>query len=80
VEEAEGGFFHRAGEFLGLVGRERPVALSWDEAGPEEPGPWFRSVAMDLPNVEPGTYDIRLEVVSPGRTTLVAEREVRVGR
>jgi hypothetical protein len=80
VEEAEGGFFHRAGELLGLVGRERPVALSWDEAGPEEPGPWFRSVAMDLPNVEPGTYDIRLEVVSPGRTTLVAEREVRVGR
>jgi hypothetical protein len=80
VEEPGGGFFRRTGELLGLLGRERPVSLSWDEPGPERPGPWFRSVSMDLPDVEPGVYDVRLEVVAPGRTPLVVEREVRVGR
>jgi len=78
VEESGGGFLRRAGEFLGLGGRERPVSLSWNEPGPARPGPMFRSVSMDLPNVETGVYDIRLEVVSPGRTTLVGRREVRV--
>ena len=78
VEEPGGGLFRRTGELLGILGRERPVALSWEEAGPALPEPVFRSLSIDLPDVEPGVYDLRLEVVSRGRTTLVSEREFRV--
>lgn len=73
-----GGFFRRVGESLGLVDPDRPRTLEWEEEGPEEPGPTFRSVVLDIPGVEPGRYRLRLEVTTPGRTTLVVERPIEV--
>lgn len=78
VDEEGGGFFHRAGELLGLVDREDPRILAWAEAGPSAPGPSFRSVFMELPELDPGSYVLRLQLVTPGRSPMVTERRLQV--
>jgi hypothetical protein len=78
LETPEGGFFHRAGRWLGIVGDDPTQALGWEEPGPETPRPVFRSVEMELPEVDPGSYLLRLELGTVGRGTLVAERRIEV--
>lgn len=76
-----GGFFRRAGRFLGLVGDPWTQDLRWTEEGPSTPGPAFRATRLTLPgDMEEGAYLLRLEVGMEGRQTLVAERAVRVTR
>lgn len=78
LEREGGGFFRRVGETLGLVDGERPRVLEWEEPGPDRPGPTFRSVAMDIGEVEPGLYRLRLEVTTRGRSPMVTERTIVV--
>jgi len=76
LEAADRGFFRRIGEGLGLVDRERPLALSWDEPGPQRPAPMLRHLALDLPDVEAGTYRLVLRARITGRTTLESSTEI----
>lgn len=78
LEESPGGFFRRAGRFFGLVDDPEELILEWDETGPEETGPVFRSLFLDLPDLEPGSYRLRLELGTSGRNTVVSERVVHV--
>jgi hypothetical protein len=75
VDRADRGVFRRIGERLGVVGRDRPLALSWEEPGPERPGVHLRWTDLELPSADPGRYRVRLEASLVGRGTLVAERE-----
>jgi hypothetical protein len=79
LEAADRGFFRRIGEGLGLVDRDRPLALSWDEAGPQRPAPMLRHLALDLPDVEAGTYRLRLRARITGRATLESTTEIVIG-
>ena len=72
------GFFGRIGRWLGFGGREEPLELAWSEAGPSEIGPWFRSVEVTIPEVDPGKYVFRLEVTARGREELVRTRMVEI--
>lgn len=72
------GFFGRLGRWLGIGGREVPLQLGWTEPGPSGIGPWFRSVEVTIPDVNPGEYVLRLGVRAPGREELVQTRLVEI--
>lgn len=74
------GFFGRIGRWLGFSSREDPLRIAWEEPGPSEVGPWFRSIQVTPPSVEPGLYIFRLEVTTRGRETLVQTRVVEIFR
>ena len=76
VEEADAGLLRRAGQWLGLLGPARAQQIEWEEPGPERPGPALRGVELEIPEVVPGWYVVRLEVRTAGREPLV--RELRV--
>ena len=71
-------FFGRIGRWLGFGGREEPLQIGWSESGPSEIGPWFRSVEVTIPEVDPGQYVFRLVVTARGREELVRTRVVEV--
>ena len=71
-------FFGRIGRWLGFGGREEPLQIVWTESGPSERGPWFRSVEVTIPDVDPGEYFFRLGVTAPGREELVQTRAVEI--
>jgi hypothetical protein len=74
-----GSFFGRIGRWLGFGGgQEAPLQLEWSERGPSEIGPWFRSVEVTIPEVDPGKYVFRLEVTARGREELVRTRMVEI--
>jgi hypothetical protein len=78
VDQADRGLFRRLGERLGVVGRDRPLSLSWEELGPGRPGPQLRWTDLELPDLDEGTYRVRLEADLPGRAGVLAESVFRV--
>ena len=80
VERTDRSLLGRIGGFLGISDPPRPLALSWQEPGPSEPGPVFRSLALDIPDLEEGEYEIRLVLRTAGRSEAVTARAFRVGR
>jgi len=77
VEKDERGFIDRAGAFLGLFGNGPELRLSWTEAGGGE-GRHFRATDLELPDLDPGRYVLTLDVGLSGRTTMRAEKLLRV--
>lgn len=78
VERTDRGVVRRIGEFLGLADRPQPLALSWEEPAPDEPGPAFHYLELDLPPLDPGEYRIRLTLSTADRTDAVAVRTFEV--
>jgi hypothetical protein len=71
-------FFGRIGRWLGFGGREEALQIGWSEPGPSKMGPWFRSVEVTIPEVDPGRYVFRLGVTAHGREELVRTRAVEI--
>ncbi len=71
-------FFGRIGRWLGFGRPEEPLHIDWNEPGPSRIGPWFRSVDVTIPDVDPGEYVFRLKVTAPGREELVQTRVVEI--
>jgi hypothetical protein len=61
VERVDRNLVQRLGGLLGLSRPARPLSLRWEEGGPQEPGPLFRAVDLDVPGLEPGRYEVRLQ-------------------
>ncbi len=79
VSRERDGVLGRVGRWLGLAdGADGPLRVGWSEPGPSERGPWFRSVDVDIPELEDGVYVLRLEVSMRGREPLVRTRTVEV--
>ena len=72
------GFFGKIGRWLGLGGREEPLRIVWREPGPSDMSPWFRSIEVTIPEVDPGEYLFRLKVTTLGRGELVRTRLVEI--
>jgi hypothetical protein len=79
LDRADRGLLRRAGERMGLLESEPPLVLSWEEGGADPPGPLFRAVTLDLAALDPGEYELRLELDLTGRTPAVARRVIRIG-
>jgi hypothetical protein len=71
------GLLQNLGQWLGVSRPEEPVRISWEEPGPAA-GPSFRTLTVDLPQLDDGEYLLRLELDSPGRATLSSERRLQV--
>ena len=80
VEKVAAGFLRRAGRWLRILGSPRVRRVEWEEVGPDRQGPALRSVEVDLPDLDPGSYEVRLEVRSPRGALLARTRAVEVRR
>ena len=78
VETRDEGFFTRAVRWLGFGGGREKVMIGWEEGGPEERGPLFRTFSIGLPDLEPGQYEVVIEVSAMGRSPLEARRAFTV--
>jgi hypothetical protein len=78
VTRTGAGFFGRVGEWLGVSEPDAPLRLTWEEPGPARPGPSFRTLTVQLPELERGDWVLRLELSIPPRPLLASERTLRV--
>tara|TARA_B100000809_G_scaffold46774_2_gene41227 strand:- start:29752 stop:31485 length:1734 start_codon:yes stop_codon:yes gene_type:complete len=68
------GVLRQIGEFLRITKPARPLRLSWEESGPLSPGPLFRYLNLDLPNLKAGKYEVRMVLKTVGRADAVSTR------
>jgi hypothetical protein len=73
-----GSVVRRALNRIGLFRKDPFLTLSWEEEGARELGPFFRAMDVDLPPVDPGRYQLRLEMRIPNRTSVATTRTIRV--
>ncbi len=78
VEERDEGFFTRAVRWLGLGEGKEHVMIGWEEGGPQRRGPLFRTFSIGLPDLEPGRYEVVVEVTARGRSPIEARRAFTV--
>lgn len=78
VEKRDEGFFTRAVRWLGFGGGKEQVMVGWEEGGPERRGPLFRTFSIGLPDLEPGPYEVVIEVTARGHSPLEARRAFTV--
>jgi hypothetical protein len=76
--EGRPSLLRRFGEFLRIVEPEAPVLLSYEDAGPDALGTVFRSVGMELPELDPGEYTLHVEIGLVGREPMVLSRRVEI--
>jgi hypothetical protein len=72
------GFLQRVGEFLGVLEPEGSVDITFEETGPDRVQAVFRSVELELPDLEPGEYTLHLQLDLAGRTPVVKSRPIIV--
>lgn len=78
VEKRDEGFLTRAVRWLGFGGDREQVMIGWEEGGPERRGPLFRTFSIGLPHLEPGRYEVVIEVTARGHSPLEARRAFTV--
>ena len=78
VDRTDRNVFRRLGEFLGVSERPPSLALSWEEPAPTAPSHLFRHLALDLPTLDPGTYEITLTLRTAGRSAAVTRKTLEV--
>jgi hypothetical protein len=77
--EEEGSLVRRALKKIGLFQKDPVLTLRWTEDGSRAPGLLFRALDVDLPQLDPGHYLLRLEMSIPFRNEVVSNRRVLVG-
>jgi hypothetical protein len=78
LEEEQPGLLRRALIRTGLIRKSPLLSLSWEEGSPGQPGPLFRAVDLELPDLRPGDYVLRLELDIPFRSRVSSERRLAV--
>jgi hypothetical protein len=75
--ERRTGLLRRFAERVGLMREFAPIRLRWEEA--VSSGPYIpRSLAIQIPEIPPGSYTLELSVEAPGRETLFVRRDLDV--
>ncbi len=72
------GFLTRVGEFLGVLEPDRPVELTFEDRGPDSVQTAFRSIELELPDLDPGEYTLHLKLELAGRGPVVTSRPIIV--
>ncbi len=78
IGDAGTGFLERVGGFLGLTSDDRPVVMTWEEAAEDDRKTIFRAINLVIPELEPGDYELRLEVDVLGRTPMITSRMLHI--
>ena len=72
------GFLTRVGEFLGVLEPDRPVEVIFEDRGPDSVQTAFRSIELQLPDLDPGEYTLHLKLELAGREPIVTSRPIVV--
>jgi hypothetical protein len=72
------GFLTRVGEFLGVIEPDEAVDITFQDSGPDGVQSAFRSVRLELPDLDPGEYTLHLRLELTGRTPVVTSRPIVV--
>jgi hypothetical protein len=72
------GFLTRVGEFLGMLEPDRPVEVTFADPGGDRVQSAFRTVFLELPDLEPGEYTLHLRLDLPGREPSITSRPILV--
>jgi hypothetical protein len=78
VERTDRNVLRRLGEFFRLATRSKPLELAWQEPAPDRPQTQFRHLALDLPELDPGHYQITLTLSTEARSDVVVTRNFEV--
>lgn len=76
--EGRPGFLERVGDFLGIIEPDQQIDITFDDFGPDQVQAVFRSVELQLPDLEPGEYTLHLQLELEGRTPVVTSRPIIV--
>ncbi len=76
VDQGGTGVLRRLGQFLRVLEPDAPVVMTYEDAGPDVLGTVFRSVQLNLPDLEPGEYTLTVEIELPGREAMVVARPI----
>ncbi len=72
------GFLSRVGEFLGVIETDRPVEVTFEDQGPDIVQTVFRSIELELPDLDPGEYTLHLRLELAGRSPVIKSRPIIV--
>lgn len=72
------GFLARVGDFLGLLEPDQPVEVQFQDTGSDQAQTLFRSVGLQLPDLEPGEYTLHLKLELQGREPAITSRPIIV--
>ena len=64
------------GEFLGVLEPDRPVAVVFEDPAPESVQTAFRSIELQLSDLDPGEYTLHLRLQLDGRDPVVTSRPI----
>ena len=78
VNEVTVGILSVVGQFLRMIQPDNPVAMSWEEAGPDVLGTVFRAIDLKMPDIEPGEYELAVEVEPSGREPMRVTRRITI--
>lgn len=78
LEPAERSALRRLGEFFRVLDPVEPVTIRWDDAEVETPGVVFRAVNLQLPDLDPGVYDLFMEIQLDDDPPAVSHRRFHV--
>src|SRR5688500_1116090 len=74
------GWLRRAGERIGLIGRQGGVGFGWRDAARDDSTIAARSIIVDLRSLDPGTYRIELRLTRGSDAPVVASRRLEIIR
>lgn len=79
LEGTDRSLMRRLGERLRLTEPEAPTVLGWSEQAPEDQDPFLRTVDLDLAGLDPGSYELVLEVEGDGGEVRRVRRALTLG-
>jgi hypothetical protein len=74
------GFRTPVGEYLGSIDPDESVDITFEDTGPDQVQAIFRSVELELPDLEAGEYTLHLQLDLAGRTPVIVSRPIIVER
>lgn len=72
------GFLQPIGDFVGVLEPDDPTQITFDDTGPDQVQTIFRSIELQLPDLDPGEYTLHLQLDLVGRAPIVASRPIIV--
>jgi len=74
----EQGLLRRAGEWLRLLDRQPVTSVRWEETAFDAPAPLVRTVRLELEELPPGSYHLRIRALLEGRSAVESTRLLEV--
>jgi hypothetical protein len=76
--EGRPGFQDTVGDFDGAIESDENVDITFDDTGPDQEQAVFRSIEIELPDLDPGEYTLHLRLELGGREPLTISRPIIV--